>query len=97
MRKENAEPVRERDLEGGERVFRAGARPDPAEAMSFIDQHRDRFGVEPICRTLGWCVSSYDARKKRPPSARQQCDELLVSVIGQVHAGNYQAYGARRV
>ncbi len=42
-------------------------------------------------------MSSYYARKKRPPSARQQRDELLVSVIRQVHAGNYQAYGARRV
>jgi putative transposase len=65
--------------------------------MSFIDAHRDRFGVEPICRTLGWCVSSYYARRKRPPSARQQADEALVPVIRQVHADNYQAYGARRV
>lgn len=65
--------------------------------MSFIDEHRSRFGVEPICRTLGWCVSSYYARKKRPPSTRQKRDEALVSAIGQVHADNYQAYGARRV
>ena len=65
--------------------------------MSFIDTHRDRFGVEPICRTLQWCVSSYYARKKRPPSARRQRDEALVPIIRQVHADNYQAYGARRV
>ena len=65
--------------------------------MSFIDEHRSRFGVEPICRTLDWCVSSYYARRKRPPSARQQHDETLVPVIRQVHADNYQAYGARRV
>jgi transposase InsO family protein len=65
--------------------------------MSFIDAHRDRFGVEPICRTLGWCVSSYYARRKRAPSARQLADERLVAVIGEVHADNYQAYGARRV
>ena len=65
--------------------------------MSFIDEHRSRFGVEPICRTLGWWVSSYYARKKRPPSTRQKRDEALVSAIGQVHADNYQAYGARRV
>ena len=37
---------------------RAGAGPEPAEAMGFIDEYRSRFGVEPICRTLGWCVSS---------------------------------------
>ena len=67
--------------------------------MSFIDEHRWRFGVEPICRTLGWCVSSYDAdaRKQRPPSTRQLGDEALMPVIGRVHADNYQAYGARRV
>ena len=65
--------------------------------MSFIDAHRSRFGVEPICRTLDWCVSSYYARKKRPPSARQQRDEALVPVIRRVHVDNYEAYGARRV
>jgi putative transposase len=65
--------------------------------MSFIDEHRSRFGVEPICRTLGWCVSSYYARKKRPPSARQQVDETLMPIIRKVHADNYEAYGARRV
>src|SRR3712207_9532658 len=64
--------------------------------MSFIDAHRDRFGVEPICRTLGWCVSSYYARRKRAPSARQLADERLVAVIGEVHPDNYQAYRARR-
>jgi hypothetical protein len=36
----------------------------------FIDEHRDRFGVEPICRTLGVAPSTYYARKSRPPSAR---------------------------
>ena len=65
--------------------------------MSFIDAHRSRFGVEPICRTLDWCVSSYYARKKRPSSARQHSDEALVPVIRTVHADNYEAYGARRV
>ncbi len=65
--------------------------------MSFIDEHRSRFGVEPICRTLDWCVSSYYARRKRPPSARQHGDEALMPVIRTVHADNYEAYGARRV
>ena len=65
--------------------------------MSFIDEHRSRFGVEPICRTLDWCTSSYYARKKRPPSARRQGDAVLVAVIRRVHADNYEAYGARRV
>ena len=43
--------------------------------MAFIDQYRDRFGVEPICRVLrernvGIAPSTYYAYKSRPPSAR---------------------------
>jgi transposase-like protein len=35
-------------------VFFAGrARSIPAEVSAFIEQHRERFGVEPICQTLG--------------------------------------------
>jgi transposase len=35
------------------RCFRARARPRPTEVSRYIDEHRGRFGVEPICRTLG--------------------------------------------
>ncbi len=43
--------------------------------MAFIDDHKDRFGVEPICRVLTAhgvqiAPSTYYARKTRPPSAR---------------------------
>jgi putative transposase len=65
--------------------------------VSFIDEHRHRFGVEPICRTLEWCVSGYYARKRRPPSHRQVEDEWLLGKIPRVHGENYDAYGARRV
>jgi len=34
-------------------VFREGARRDPAEVSAFVDQERERFAVELICRTLG--------------------------------------------
>jgi hypothetical protein len=40
-------------------VFRAGARPRPTEVSRYIDEHRGRFGVGPICRTLGVSVSAY--------------------------------------
>lgn len=65
--------------------------------MSFIDEHRSRFGVEPICRTLEWNVSSYYARKTRPRSRRELEDARLLGEIGRVHKENYEAYGARRV
>ena len=33
----------------------------------FVDEQRDRFGVEPICRTLQVAPSSYYAARSRPP------------------------------
>ena len=37
--------------------------------VDYIDQHRDRFGVEPICAALQVAPSTYYAAKSRPPSA----------------------------
>jgi putative transposase len=31
---------------------------------AFIDEHRDRFGVEPICRVLGVSASAYYHRAR---------------------------------
>jgi transposase len=42
-----------RDPEGRKRVFAADARRRPNEVTEFIAEHRERFGVEPIRRTLG--------------------------------------------
>ncbi len=62
----------------------------------FIDEHRDRFGVEPICRTLGVSASAYYHRKVSPPSARAVADERLLETIRITHKNNYEAYGYRR-
>jgi putative transposase len=63
---------------------------------AFIDEHRDRFGVEPICRTLGVSASAYYHRRTGEPSARRQQDERLLGRIREVHLANYEAYGYRR-
>jgi putative transposase len=65
--------------------------------VRFIDAHRDRFGVEPICRTLGIAPSTYYARKTRPPSQRDIHDAALLDCIHAVHEQNFGAYGSRRV
>lgn len=57
--------------------------------MAFIDEHRSRFGVEPICRVLSEhgvkiAPSGYYAFKKRPASARTLRDEELVVEIERV-------------
>jgi transposase InsO family protein len=62
-----------------------------------IDDHKDRFGVEPICRVLEFPPSTYYARKTRKPSARMRRDAELVHHIRRVHEASHGTYGARRV
>lgn len=71
--------------------------------IAFIDEHRDRFGVEPICRTLratecGFITSrAYRAAKTRPRSARAVRDEILIEELRRIHARNYGVYGVRKM
>jgi putative transposase len=62
---------------------------------AFIDGHRERFGVEPICRTLGVSASAYYQRAKSEPCARQVEDARLLARIRQVHKANYSFAAAR--
>jgi len=62
----------------------------------FIDEHRDRFGVEPICQVLGVSASAYYQRRGGERSARCREDERLLEVIRLTHKRNYEAYGYRR-
>jgi putative transposase len=64
---------------------------------AFIDAHRERFGVELICRTLDVSASAYYRRATGERSAREVADERVLARIGQVHAANYEAYGYRRL
>ena len=63
----------------------------------YVDEHRDRFGVEPICTTLGVSVSAYYQRRSGRRSARAVEDERLLERIQELHAANYYAYGYRRM
>jgi len=62
----------------------------------FIEQHRDTFGVEPICQVLAIAPSSYYAARSRQPSARAVRDEELKPDIARVHKANYEVYGVRK-
>jgi putative transposase len=64
---------------------------------AFVDEHRGRFGVEPICRTLGVSASAYYERARGRRSIRRVEDERLLERIEQLHADNYCAYGYRRM
>ncbi|MFD2072670.1 IS3 family transposase [Azotobacter chroococcum] len=79
-----------------------GARP-PLQAMkAFIDDHRQVYGVEPICKVLPIASSTYYehvARKIVPArqSARARRDELLCEHVQRVWDENFQVYGARKL
>jgi putative transposase len=62
----------------------------------YIDEHRGRFGVEPICRTLGVSASAYYERATGARSDRVVEDERLLAVIRELHEANYFAYGYRK-
>ena len=68
----------------------------------FIDEHRVRFGVEPICKLLQVAPSAYwrHAAQQRDPSLRSdraRSDEFLMPQIQRVWDANFQVYGAEKV
>lgn len=72
---------------------------------AFIDGHKQRFGVQPICEVLTEhgvkiAPSTYYARCSRPPSARALRDAQLLPEIVRVHGDREIGrglYGARKV
>jgi transposase InsO family protein len=65
--------------------------------ITVVEQHGDRFGVEPICRVLGYrSASTVYARRSRPPSRRSLRDEEILCEINEVRTGHAGCYGARR-
>lgn len=70
--------------------------------VDYIESHRDRFGVEPICTALcavGCKVapSTYYAAKSRPPSARRCRDATMMPILLALWVANYRVYGARKL
>jgi putative transposase len=63
----------------------------------YIDDHRDRFGVEPICSVLQVAPSTFYAAKARPASARARSDFALKPELLRIHQENYAVYGVRKL
>ncbi len=68
----------------------------------FIDEHRDVYGVEPICRVLPIAPSTYRAQAARLAdpsrlSARVQRDAELRPKLQRVWQEIFEVYGARKV
>ncbi|WP_432537979.1 IS3 family transposase [Kineococcus arenarius] len=77
--------------------LRGGARPPLPLTNRYIDEHKDQFGVEPICRELQIAPSTYYAAHTRPPSKRSVSDQAALAEIDEVHAENLRVYGARKL
>jgi putative transposase len=70
--------------------------------IAFIDDHREVYGVEPICRVLPIAPSTYHvhaARRIDPARApaRVQRDAELCEKIQRIFEENFGVYGARKV
>ena len=70
--------------------------------MSFIDEHREEHGVEPICRKLPIAPSTYYEQKAREAdpsrlSARSVRDVEFREEIERVWKEHFGVYGARKV
>ena len=70
--------------------------------IAFIDDHRQEYGVEPICKVLPIAPSTYRdhvARRADPGklSARARRDMALKPEIARVFAENFEVYGVRKV
>ncbi|MCU7223219.1 IS3 family transposase [Pseudomonas brassicacearum] len=79
-----------------------GARPPHQVLRAFVDQYRDRLGVESICRVLQIAPSGYrrHAAQQRNPElrcCRARRDDALIMEIQRVWDTNMQCYGAVKV
>jgi transposase InsO family protein len=70
--------------------------------IAFIDDHRQVYGVEPICRVLPIAPSTYHAHAARradpsrlPERVRRDAD--LKVEIGRVFEANFRVYGVRKI
>ncbi|MFT9114451.1 MAG: IS3 family transposase [Acetobacter malorum] len=79
-----------------------GARPPLPQMIAFIDDHRDVFGVGPVCQVLGIASSTFYAFKavERDPalaSERARQDRLDMAAIREAFDGSGGRYGVRKV
>lgn len=70
--------------------------------VAYIDSHRERFGVEPICAVLSEhgmkiAPSTYYARKACPVSEAARAEAYLVNALVRLWEDNWRVYGVRKL
>jgi putative transposase len=66
-------------------------------SYQIIETHREVGNVERLCGALGVSVSGYYAWRTRPPSQRQQTDEVLLKAIQTAYQAGRGVYGSPRI
>nr|WP_157129546.1 IS3 family transposase [Nocardia amamiensis] len=103
LRREVAELRRANDILRTASAFfgGGGGRPPTAVIVDYIDAHRHRFGVDPICRVLTGhglqiAPSTYYAAKKRGISAAVWADAHAAELF-DLWTANRRVYGIRKL
>jgi putative transposase len=65
--------------------------------ITYIEENKEEYGVEPICRELPIASQTYYAARSRPESKRWTGDKVTAGKIARVHRENCSVYGARKV
>jgi putative transposase len=65
--------------------------------FAFIDAEKAHHSVSALCRVLGVSRSGYYAWRERPPSTRQQQDEVLAEAARRAHVRSRGTYGSPRI
>src|SRR5690606_34267380 len=97
-RSARAAPGQRDPAQGVGAVCPGGARPPVQVLKDFIDDHRDAYGVEPICKVLPIAPSTYYEHASRQADpvrqpVRWHREQALAPVIDRVWKENRQAYG----
>ena len=69
---------------------------------AFVDEHRENFGVEPICKVLQVAPSGYRKHAAQRRDLSRRCrralrDERLIPQVERVWQANLRVYGADKV
>jgi hypothetical protein len=103
LRDASPEELRDRPHQDRIGVFRSGgARPPTQVVVDYIRAHKDRFGVEPICRVLtehGVTIapSTYYLRVTCPVSAAELADAYAANALVDLYRLHRRLYGARKL
>ncbi len=65
--------------------------------VGFVDDNREEFGVESICKVLQIAPSTYYSAKTRQPSARAVRDAVTAVTVMTIWQANYSVYGVHKM